>query len=76
MVRFALKGTNCSRFVNKAFRTGCQNKVQKILLRFPFTFTPTPMWNLRALGGSWHYIKPTSGKYNEWQPTDYKLKIA
>lgn len=73
---FTHKGTNCSRFVNKAIRTGCQNKIQKALLRLPLTITPTPMWNLHALGGPWHYIKLHSAKYDELQPTNNKLKIA
>ena len=46
---FIASGTNCSRFVNKVIRAGRPKLDEHILLRFPLTVSPTPMWNLRAL---------------------------
>ncbi len=46
---FIQSGTNCSRFVNKVLRAGRPKLDEHVLLKFPFTVSPTPMWNLRAL---------------------------
>jgi hypothetical protein len=43
-------GTNCSRFVNSAILAGEPALSQRIKLLLPPMLTPTPMWNLRALG--------------------------
>lgn len=47
---FVYKGTNCSRFVNSVLLAGKPSLFQKISLTLPLTVTPTPMWNLYALG--------------------------
>jgi hypothetical protein len=49
---FLSNGTNCSRFVNSVIRAGKPALVQRIKLQYPLTFSPTPMWNLRAIGGT------------------------
>jgi len=43
-------GTNCSRFVNSAIRAGKPVFPQSIKLNLPPMLTPTPLWNLKALG--------------------------
>jgi len=48
---FIPHGTNCSRFVSSVVQAGKPALSQTIRLKFPLTFTPTPMWNLKALGG-------------------------
>jgi len=45
---FITTGTNCSRFVCSALLKGKPNLVTALALRFPATFSPTPMWNLIA----------------------------
>ncbi len=44
-------GTNCSRFVSSVIRSGQPVFYQRMMLRFPLTMSPSPRWNLRALGG-------------------------
>ncbi len=44
-------GTNCSRFVNSAIKAGKPAFSKRIKLQFPPTISPTPMWNLKAVGG-------------------------
>ena len=44
-------GTNCSRFVNSALRAGEPALAKRIKLLLPPMLTPTPLWNLAALGG-------------------------
>ncbi|MFT6747167.1 MAG: hypothetical protein ACJAZ2_001515 [Glaciecola sp.] len=46
---FIINGTNCSRFVNTALLAGKPNLYQQLLLRL--TASPTPMWNIKSLGG-------------------------
>lgn len=46
---FVPSGTNCSRFVNAVIRAGRPALDQHVLLKYPLTVSPTPMWNLRAL---------------------------
>lgn len=48
---FIRNGTNCSRFVNSVLQNGVMQLKSKILLRIPWMFTPTPMWNLQAISG-------------------------
>lgn len=48
---FVRNGTNCSRFVNSVLQNGVKQLKSKILLRIPWMFTPTPMWNLQAING-------------------------
>lgn len=48
---FIANGTNCSRFVNRVIRAGKPIPLQKFRLQFPLMLSPTPMWNLRAIGG-------------------------
>jgi hypothetical protein len=47
---FIPKGTNCSRFVNSVIKAGEPVLSQRIKLMLPPMLTPTPMWNLRAIG--------------------------
>lgn len=49
---FLPKGTNCSRFVNSAILSGNPPLQVKLLLKSPPTLTPTPMWNVRAIGSA------------------------
>ena len=44
-------GTNCSRFVNSAIRAGKPVLSKRIKLNLPPMLTPTPLWNLAAVGG-------------------------
>lgn len=48
---FVRNGTNCSRFVSSVLKAGLPLSIQKLKLIFPLTISPTPIWNLRALGG-------------------------
>lgn len=45
---FIPSGTNCSRFVNTSILKGATNFWHKLLLKFPLTLSPTPMWNVRV----------------------------
>jgi len=47
---FVPKGTNCSRFVCSVLKNAKINRTAKLALQFPATVSPTPMWNLTALG--------------------------
>ena len=47
---FIPSGTNCSRFVSSTVQAGNPVLFQQIRLKFPLTISPTPMWNLRAIG--------------------------
>ncbi len=49
---FIQNGTNCSRFVNSAIRAGNPVLSKSIRLILAPMFTPTPKWNLKALGGN------------------------
>lgn len=46
---FTPSGTNCSRFVNTIIRAGRPSIDEHVLLKFPLTISPTPLWNLKAL---------------------------
>lgn len=48
---FNTAGTNCSRFVSSAILAGKPKLGMKLKLQFPLTVSPTPMWNLLAVGG-------------------------
>lgn len=45
-------GTNCSRFVNSVLKAGNPVLLKRIKLQLPPVLTPTPMWNLKAIGGN------------------------
>ena len=47
---FIPNGTNCSRFVNSAILAGKPALSQRIKLNLPPMLTPTPIWNLKAIG--------------------------
>lgn len=49
---FVRGGTNCSRFVSRVIRSGNPSFKEQMILRFPVMLTPTPMWNVRALGSA------------------------
>jgi len=59
---FLPKGTNCSRFVNSAILSGNPALQTRILLATPPTLTPTPMWNVRAIGSAAIYSKERSSE--------------
>jgi hypothetical protein len=46
---FVPDGTNCSRFVNTVLLAGKPALRSMLLLRFPKTFSPTPLGNVKAL---------------------------
>ncbi|MFC2124092.1 DUF6695 family protein [Bacteroidota bacterium] len=48
---FISQGTNCSRFVSSTILAGKPILAQRIKLQYPLTISPTPMWNLKAIGG-------------------------
>lgn len=48
---FIPSGTNCSRFVSSVVQAGLPALLQRMKLKIPLTISPTPMWNLRAIGG-------------------------
>ena len=73
---FVAQGTNCSRFVNKAIRIGSASLIKRLMLRFPLMITPTPMWNLLALGGSWHKVEPSTRMVDKASIIDIKLEVA
>lgn len=43
-------GTNCSRFVSASFRQSVPKAFQRIKLYLPYTFSSTPMSNVRLIG--------------------------
>lgn len=47
---FVRPGTNCSRFVNTILLAGTTDPFTRVRLAFPPMLTPTPMWNVMALG--------------------------
>lgn len=51
---FLPQGTNCSRFVSSILIAGKLSWIQKMKLKFPLTISPTPWWNLIAIGGKMH----------------------
>lgn len=57
---FLPKGTNCSRFVNSAILNGNPPLQVRILLTTPPTLTPTPIWNIRAIGSATTYSEGQS----------------
>lgn len=57
---FVPNGTNCSRFVNSAILSGVPTVSIRTLLQTPPTLTPTPMWNVRAIGNAVRYEEKTT----------------
>lgn len=53
---FIPNGTNCSRFVKSMILAGRPALSQKIKLTLPIMISPTPMWNLKAIGGELNMI--------------------
>ncbi len=51
---FVLKGTNCSRFVNKIARAGQPSFMEHLALRFPYSLSPTPLTNVCSLASGKH----------------------
>lgn len=47
---FVKGGTNCSRFVHKVLLAGKPSLWHRVLLRLPYTLTPSPISNVWALG--------------------------
>ncbi|MDP5230048.1 MAG: hypothetical protein NWQ38_06615 [Cellulophaga sp.] len=45
-------GTNCSRFVCQTARKATRNPVIKVLLALPYTFSATPMFNVRVINST------------------------
>lgn len=46
---FTFNGTNCSRFVNSVLLAGKPSVLHSFLLKFPISFSPTPIGNVKAL---------------------------
>lgn len=44
-------GTNCSRFVNRVIQAGKPGLFKGLILSLPLTISPSPMWNVTAIGG-------------------------
>mgnify|MGYP000294821574 CR=1 FL=1 len=49
---FLQNGTNCSRFVSSVIQMGKPSINQRLKLKFSLTISPTPIWNLKAIGGN------------------------
>jgi len=47
---FVYRGTNCSRFVNRVVRAGQPSAKVALWLALPPMLTPSPIWNIRAIG--------------------------
>lgn len=47
---FAIKGSNCSRFVNEVVKAGQPGAATYLKLCFPKSFTPTPLGNVKSAG--------------------------
>ncbi len=47
---FLPNGTNCSRFVNTAVLSGKPSLYDRLKLMVPLTVSPTPKWNVMAIG--------------------------
>lgn len=45
---FVVNGTNCSRFVQNVSLSGMPMSSKKIIMRFPLTISPTPLWNVNV----------------------------
>lgn len=67
---FIYSGTNCSRFVNKVIIAGSTSRKIRNSLRFPLMLTPTPLWNVKALGQTVELVKSPSGdaRNKNWTP--------
>lgn len=47
---FQIGGSNCSRFVSDLIKKSTPSLTLKLKLQFPLTISPSPMWNLWAIG--------------------------
>jgi hypothetical protein len=47
---FHIGGTNCSRFVSSVIKRSTSSLAIKFKLQFPLSISPSPMWNLWAIG--------------------------
>ena len=61
---FVINGTNCSRFVAEVARGGLKLSYKKISLKMPYTLTPTPISNVRQLGGEGIFFKVSEDEVN------------
>lgn len=57
---FIPQGTNCSRFVNHVICAGKPSFVVTLLLKFPYTISPTPMSNIKSLKSGRFEVKKSS----------------
>ena len=65
---FEWNGTNCSRFVRTVALSGQPTFLNKLRLLMPPMFTPTPIWNVRA-------VKPKNEKIeNYYHEVHYELR--
>ncbi len=69
---FIPKGTNCSRFVNTLVKAGNPSYSIKLKLQLPPMLTPTPLWNIKAIGGQIIKIDPS---YFEKEIVPNKLEL-
>ncbi|MFT6502482.1 MAG: hypothetical protein ACJASQ_002609 [Crocinitomicaceae bacterium] len=56
---FIHNGTNCSRFVKSVVTKGMSMSPAKIKLLFPLMLSPTPLWNVKAVGEIKYSIEAT-----------------
>lgn len=68
---FVLKGSNCSRFVNRVLYAGKPTFFERLKLQIPLTVSPSPSWNLLALSGT---IVSIGQVHKEVKIKDYVLK--
>ena len=72
---FISKGTNCSRFVNKVMQKGWPKLVTRLLLKFPATISPTPMWNVKAAGRNIRKINNVKYKKEDMTLSNPEINI-
>ena len=69
---FDQNGTNCSRFVTRMIREGKPNWITRFLLRYPYTLSPSPKFNVRIARSEPHYYLVTDDAIKEIKPSIFK----
>jgi len=72
---FALKGTNCSRFVAQVSRHSTTNLMVKLLLKVPYTITPSPLSNIRVIKNTFGHYVVQDGVVYQKPSTIYRKRI-
>ena len=57
-----IDGTNCSRFVAKIAKTSGVGITRYLLLKIPYTFTPTPFSNIKIINDFGYYYELNNGE--------------